>query len=44
MVEKNLTEQEKLYNNIKKFVNDKNLQGVVDIVDDERGVAMQAKR
>ena len=38
-----LTEQEKLYNNIKKFINDKNLQGVVEIVDDERGVAMQVK-
>lgn len=38
-----LTEQKKLYNNIKEFVNQNNLQDVVEIVDDERGVAMQLR-
>lgn len=38
-----LTEQRKLYNNIKEFVTQNNLQGVVEIVDDERGVAMQLR-
>lgn len=38
-----LTEQEKLYNNIKEFVRDNKLEDVVEIVDDERGVAMQLR-
>ena len=38
-----LTEQKKLYNNLKKFVADNNLQGVVEIIDDERGIAMQLR-
>lgn len=38
-----LTEQKKLYNNLKKFVADNNLKGVVEIIDDERGVAMQLR-
>ena len=38
-----LSEQEKLYNNIKKFVTQNDLEDVVEIVDDERGVAMQIK-
>ncbi len=40
---KELTEQKKLYNNLKKFVSDNNLQDVVEIIDDERGVAMQLR-
>lgn len=38
-----LTEQKKLYNNIKEFVTQNNLQDVVEIIDDERGVAMQLR-
>lgn len=38
-----LTEQKKLYNNIKDFVKDNNLEDVVEIIDDERGVAMQLR-
>ncbi len=38
-----LTEQKKLYNNLKKFVSENNLQGVVEIIDDERGVAIQLR-
>lgn len=38
-----LTEQRKLFNNIKEFVTQNNLQDVVEIVDDERGVAMQLR-
>ena len=38
-----LTEQEKLYNDIKSFVDENNLKDVVEIIDDERGVAMQIK-
>lgn len=39
----NLTEQQKIYNDIKSFVESNNLSEVVEIVDDERGVAMQLK-
>ena len=38
-----ITEQEKIYNDIKNFVESNNLSEVVEIVDDERGVAMQLK-
>lgn len=38
-----ITEQEKIYNDIKNFVESNNLSDVVEIVDDERGVAMQLK-
>ena len=38
-----LTEQKKLYNNLKNFVVQNNLQGVVEIIDDERGVAIQLR-
>lgn len=38
-----LTEQKKLYNNIKEFVTQNNLQDIVEIIDDERGVAMQLR-
>ena len=38
-----ITEQEKIYNDIKNFVESNNLSEVVEIIDDERGVAMQLK-
>ena len=38
-----LTEQQRIYNDIKSFVENNNLSDVVEIVDDERGVAMQLK-
>ncbi|MDV4149695.1 OmpA family protein [Clostridium sp. AL.422] len=40
---KELTEGEKLYNSIKSFVVQNDLQDVVEIIDDERGVAMQLR-
>lgn len=38
-----LTDQQKMFNTIKEFVHNNNLQDVVEIVDDERGVAMQLR-
>ncbi len=38
-----LSEQKQLYNNLKKFVIEHNLQSVVEIIDDERGVAIQLR-
>lgn len=40
---KELTDQQKMFNTIKEFVHNNNIQDVVEIVDDERGVAMQLK-
>lgn len=39
----NLTEQKELYNSLKEFVVKNNLQSIVEIVNDERGVAIQLR-
>lgn len=38
-----LTEQERMYKDVKEFVNDNNLSSVVDIIDDERGIVIQLR-
>ena len=38
-----LTEQEKMYKNVKEFVNENNLGSVVDILDNKRGVIIQLR-
>lgn len=38
-----LTEQQRMYKDVKKFVNDNNLSSVVDIIDDERGIVIQLR-
>lgn len=38
-----LTEQEKMYKNVKEFVNENNLGSVVDIIDNKRGVIIQLR-
>ena len=41
--EEELTEQQKMYKDVKEFVNENNLASVVDIIDSERGIVIQLR-